>query len=138
MTGMGLYETETGFYKRQFRFFQPEPEYFEPFRLKRNWNFKYWFRFWQNRNWKLIFCPNSGQNFGQNQFPVLVLPEPKPIFEISVPFQPEPEWLTNIPVPVERTGIVFCKIRFPFCITPLRSYPTYSTCFINKYHASGY
>ena len=25
---MGLYETETGFYKRQFRFFQPEPEYF--------------------------------------------------------------------------------------------------------------
>ena len=30
MTGMGLNETETetGCYKRQFQFFQPEPEYF--------------------------------------------------------------------------------------------------------------
>jgi hypothetical protein len=62
--------------------------------------------------------------YGKNQFPVPVLQVPELIFEITVPFQPEPE---NIAVPVERTGIVFCKIRFPFPFrtTPFRSYPIY-------------
>jgi hypothetical protein len=55
-------------------------------------------------------------------FQVPILPEPELIFEIQVPF--EPERLENIPVPVEITGIVFWKIRFPFRITPFWSYPT--------------
>jgi hypothetical protein len=51
--------------------------------------------------------------------------EPDLIFEIPVLFKTEPDWLKIIPVPVERTGIVFCKIRFPFLITSFRSYPNH-------------
>ena len=120
-------ETETGFYKRQFRFFQPEPEYFLtiPVLVEMEPEFQILVPVPEKVELEIDFCRNSSRNSVKNQDPVPVLPEPELIFEIPVPFQPEPDWLKNILVPVERTGIVFFKFRFPvpFRITPFRSYP---------------
>jgi hypothetical protein len=61
---MGLYETETGFYKRQFRFFQPEPEYFLtiPVPVETETEFQILVPVPAKPEPEIDFCRNSGRN----------------------------------------------------------------------------